>query len=241
MVLQYKSLNQLVYERLHDEILSGKLGPGTRLKQEELTSRLNVSRTPVREALRRLESEGLIQFVRRNLAIVSAIPRKQIEEIFELRTLLEGYAAVKASERLDEKTRQKLHHLIAEMDACHSKRQTERLLRNNDEFHRTICAQSGNEKLLQVLEQIWRDIRRLRFNYLITTEGHERSTREHQQLVSALEGGDQELIRKIVHQHAEGTMRGILETMNSTSPEEEFDQNGTRFEMNETESPSPQS
>ena len=213
MALQFRSLNQLVYERLHDEILAGKLTPGTRLKQEELTERLGVSRTPVREALRRLESEGLIQFVRRNLAIVSSIPRKQIEEIFDLRALVESYAAEKASERLDEKTSKRLHQLIAEMDTCHSKRQTEKLLRNNDEFHRLICSLSGNETLLHVLEQIWRDIRRLRFNYLVTAEGHEQSTREHKQLVAALESGNKELIRKIVREHAQGTLKGILETL----------------------------
>ncbi len=217
MALQFRSLNQLVYERLHDEILAGKLTPGTRLKQEELTERLGVSRTPVREALRRLESEGLIQFVRRNLAIVSSIPRKEIEEIFDLRALLEGYAAEKASERLDEKTSNRLHQLIAEMDACHSKRQTEKLLRNNDEFHRLICSLSDNGTLLHVLEQIWRDIRRLRFDYLVTSEGHERSTREHRQLVAALESGDKEQIRTIVRQHAQGTLHGILETLNTRS------------------------
>src|SRR4029453_16947309 len=122
MTLQFRSLNQLVYEKLHDEILAGKLAPGSRLKQEELTERLGVSRTPVREALRRLESEGLIQFVRRNLAIVSLIPRKQIEEIFDLRALIDFYPAKKAAERLDEKTSKRLNQLIAEMDACHSKR-----------------------------------------------------------------------------------------------------------------------
>jgi DNA-binding GntR family transcriptional regulator len=216
MALQFRNLNQLVYERIHDEILSGKLTPGTRLKQEELTERLGVSRTPIREALRRLESEGLIQFLRRNVATVSCIRRKQIEEIFDLRALLEGYAAEKASERLDKKTSQRLHQLIAEMDACHSKRQTGKLLRTNDEFHRLICSLADSDTLLQVLEQIWRDIRRLRFTYLVTSDGHEQSTREHKQLVAALESGDKEKIRMIVRQHAQGTLHGILETLKTS-------------------------
>jgi DNA-binding GntR family transcriptional regulator len=161
----------------------------------------------------RLQSEGLIEFARRNLAIVSAIPRKKIEEIFEIRTLLESYAAEKTSERLDDKTLTKLHHLIEEMDTCDSTKQTEKLLRLNDTFHRLICSLSSNDTLLQMLEQIWRDIRRLRFNYLVTAEGHERSTREHKQLVAALETGDKELIREIVREHAQGTLKGILETL----------------------------
>ena len=221
MALPYKSLNQLVYEKLHAEILQGRLRPGVRVKQEELTARLGVSRTPVREALRRLESEGLIQFARRNVAVVSAIPRKQIEEIFELRALLESYAAEKAAERLDPRTSEKLHQLIQDMDTCHSKRQTEKLLQYNDDFHRTICSHCDNQSLLQVLEQIWRDIRRLRFNYLITPEGHEQSTREHKQIVAAIESGDHEVIRKIIRQHTEGTLLGILETMAVPTDEEQ--------------------
>jgi DNA-binding GntR family transcriptional regulator len=213
MALQYRSIHQLVYEKLRDEILGGKLTPGTRLKQEELTDLLGVSRTPIREALVRLQSEGLIEFARRNLAIVSVIPRKKIEEIFEIRTLLEAYAAEKTSEQLDGKTLTKLHQLIEEMDTCHSSRQTEKLLRLNDTFHRLICSLSDNDTLLQMLEQIWRDIRRLRFNYLVTAEGHERSTREHKQLVAALESRDKELIRRIVREHAQGTLKGILETL----------------------------
>ena len=205
-----------MYERLHGDILGGKLAPGTRLKQEELTDWLGVSRTPVREALVRLESEGLIEFVRRNLAIVSAIPRKKIEEIFELRMLLEGYAAEKTSERLDDRTLNKLKQLIEEMDSCHSTKQAEKLLRLNDEFHRLICSLSNNDTLLQVLEQIWRDIRRLRFNYLVTPEGHERSTREHKQLVAAIESGNKELIRRIVREHAQGTLKGILDTLSAS-------------------------
>lgn len=211
--LQYKSLNQLVYERLRNEILDGKLKPGSRIKQEELTQRLGVSRTPVREALQRLETEGLIQFVRRSSAVVSTISRRRIEEIFELRALLEGYAAQKAAQKLEATAVKKLRKLIAEMDTHHSKQETERLLAKNDEFHRSICALGGNEALLEMLEQIWRDIRRLRFNYLITPVGHEASTREHEALVDALESHDKSRIGKIVNQHAERTMIGILETL----------------------------
>lgn len=215
MPIQYKSLNQLAYESIHAEILDGKLSPGTRIKQEELTERLGVSRTPVREALRRLGTEGLIQFVRRNVAIVSAIPRKRIEEIFELRILLEGHAAERASEVVDQKALEKMRRMIQEMDASHSKKQIEKLLSKNAEFHRYISSLSGNETLIQMLEMIWRDIRRLRIEYLYTPEGHQRSVREHKELVNALESKDKKVIRKVVHQHSQHTMEGILDTLES--------------------------
>lgn len=213
MTIAFKSLNQLVYQRLRRDILDGKLRPGARLKQEEVTRELGVSRTPVREALHRLETEGLIQFLRRSTVIVSSIPKARVEEIFELRALLESYAAEKAADRLNEKNLGKLHHLVDEMSNYDTQKDIDKLLQRNDEFHKLICALSGNETLLNMLEQIWRDIRRLRFNYLLTEAGHEQSTREHRKLLEALESGDKRLISAIVHKHARRTMEGILQTL----------------------------
>jgi DNA-binding GntR family transcriptional regulator len=227
MPIRYKNLNQLVYERLRREILDGKLRPGARLKQEELTRLLGVSRTPVREALQRLETEGLIQFLRRSTVLVTSIPKARVEEIFELRSLLEGYAAEKAADHLDEKSLTKLHHLVEEMSSYYSRKQVDKLLQRNDEFHRMICSLSGNETLLGMLEQIWRDIRRLRFDYLLTKAGHEQSTREHRTLLEALESRDKRLISEIVHKHALRTMQGILQTM----PKDSVPEDGTRLKL----------
>ena len=99
------------------------------------------------------------------------------------------------------------------MNQFHSKQQTEKLLQRNDEFHRLICEQAGNGMLIGMLEHIWRDIKRLRLNYLVTPAGHDDSTREHATLVDALESHNKELIRKTVQQHARRTMKGILETL----------------------------
>src|SRR5262249_13653899 len=160
---------------------------------------------------------GLIRPVRRGSATVSAIPRREIEEIFELRALLEGYAAEKAADCIDEKAIAKLRRLIDELDDHQSAKDVQKLLLKNEEFHRTICSLAGNKTLLGMLEQIWRDIRRLRFNYLITPAGHEQSKREHEALVDALERREKNLIRKIVREHASRTMTGILETSTHTS------------------------
>jgi DNA-binding GntR family transcriptional regulator len=213
MPIEYKNLNRLVYERLRNEILEAKLPPGTRIKQEELTKRLGVSRTPIREAIQRLEMEGLVQFVRRSSVIVSPISRAKIEEIFDLRALLESYAAERAADNLTDKDFKKLRKLISEMDEHYGDQEIERLLAKNDEFHRLICQRAGNNTLLEMVEEIWRDIKRLRINYLITEEGHQRSTREHEQLVNALERHDKKVIRDIANKHAMSTKTGILGTL----------------------------
>lgn len=216
MVIHHKNLTLKVHEVLQKEILEGKLRPGERIKQEELTKRLGVSRTPVREAIQHLKAEGLVQYVRNSSAVISSIPRRKIEEIFELRGLLEGYAAEKGAAALDKKTAKKLHELIAEMDNLHSRQDVPKLLLKNEEFHRTVCAMAGNSILVEMLEQIWRDIRRIRFGYLVTRKGHEKSTREHKALVAALERHDLAQIREILQLHVDGTLKGILETLEQT-------------------------
>lgn len=215
MAIQHKTLTYRVYERLRREILEGKLRPGVRVKQDELTKRLGVSRTPVREAFQRLEAEGLVNMKRSSTVTVSVIPRREIEEIFELRTVLEGYAAQKATEVVDEAAIKKLDKLISEMDSLHSAKDVQKLLLKNEEFHRSVCALAGNETLLGMLEQIWRDIRRLRLDYLISPAGHEESTRDHKDLVHALELRDKALVSKIVREHANRTMTGILKMLAS--------------------------
>jgi len=213
MTIEYKNLNQLVYERLRSEIFEGKLPPGSRIKQEEITQKLGVSRTPVREALQRLEAIGLIQSVRRGSAIVSPISRKRIDEIFELRALLESHAAVSAADKLTEKDFKKLHKLISEMDVHYSDRDIDRLLKKNDEFHRLVCTRCENEMLLEILQKIWHDIKRLRTNYLITAQGQRESTLQHKQLVTALERHDKKMIREVAQTHAISTKEGILNTL----------------------------
>lgn len=214
MPIEHKSLSLLVYEQIRGEILNGKLAPGIRVKQEEFTRKLGVSRTPVREAFRRLEAEGLIHSVGRNAPVVASIPPQRIHEIFELRELLESFAAVQASRHLPDDAIAKLRALIAEMGSCHSKQQIKKLLLKNEEFHAFICYLSGNERLLRFLEQIWADMRRLRLEYLITPEGHAASTREHKRLVDAIESHDEALIRKTVSEHTRRTMAGILQVLN---------------------------
>jgi len=105
------------------------------------------------------------------------------------------------------------------MDDYHTNQQVERYLAKNDEFHRFICSWAGNETLLEILEHIWRDIKRLRVNYLITPDGHKKSAHEHERLVDALESRDRKLINQIVQEHSVSTKQGIMETL--TLPAEE--------------------
>src|SRR5437773_9356166 len=92
-VIEYKPLTQTVFEKLRGDILHGKLPPGYVIRQDEITARYGVSRTPVREALQRLQAEGLVTFLPLRKVVVSTIPVKRIRQIYEIRARLEAFAA----------------------------------------------------------------------------------------------------------------------------------------------------
>jgi DNA-binding GntR family transcriptional regulator len=106
-VIKYKPLTQSVFERLLSDILHGKLRPGDPLCQEEITARFGVSRTPVREAIQRLQAEGLVTSVPRRTPAVAAIPVRKVRELYEIRARLEAFATELAVGRLSE------HYLLS--------------------------------------------------------------------------------------------------------------------------------
>jgi DNA-binding GntR family transcriptional regulator len=127
-VIEFKPLNQIVFERLHLEILHNRLKPGDPLRQEEITERLGVSRTRVREAIQRLQSEGLVTFVPRRGAVVSSIPHKRIEEIYDIRGRLEAFAAGLAVHHVTDEQKSQLQKLVDEMESLDAEADLERAL-----------------------------------------------------------------------------------------------------------------
>ena len=184
--IEFKPLNQIVFERLHLDILRNRLKPGDPLRQEEITERLGVSRTPVREAIQRLQAEGLVTFVPRKGAVVSSIPHKRIEEIYEIRARLESFAAGLAVEHITEQQESRLKKLVQEMEKLDPEADLEKVLEKNREFHYIIYSAAGNETLVEMIGQLWKHIQRLRSFYLLTPNGYQESTAEHRLILDAI-------------------------------------------------------
>jgi DNA-binding GntR family transcriptional regulator len=210
-VIEYKPLTQSVFERLRSEILHGKLKPGEVLRQEEITARFGVSRTPVREAIQRLQMEGLITLFPRRKAVVAAFPLRKIREIYDVRARMEAFAAELAVERLTEKQLNKLADLIRQMEALDPETQLEKILTKNRDFHYIIYSAAGNETLVSMIDQLWRDILRLRSQYLLSPHGHIDSTREHRKILEALCAQDSRLVYDLVQRHCEHSKVTLLD------------------------------
>jgi len=205
--------NELAF-RIQEDILRGVLAPGTRLFQEQLSERYGVSRTPLREAIHRLEAQGLVTKLPNRGVVVRQLSERELREIYEVRAELEGFAAALAARQADA-------GLLAQMDAAQERlssaidelRRTgadaapaslnDRITQGNTEFHVTIREAAGNQRLGEVVrsledafpkDYVWRSL---------TSEAEmlALNVAEHTAIRDAIGAGDPELARRLMQDH----------------------------------------
>jgi DNA-binding GntR family transcriptional regulator len=195
---------ELAYATVRDGILHGKYDAGSRLTEEDLARAAGVSRTPIREALRRLHAEGLVQFEPNHGAVVSLYGLEQAEEIFELRALLEPISARRAAERATPATIAALRALAEQQMAESTRRTGEYLLRIgelNDRFHRLIQAAAQSMRLEKMLAGLIEAPLILRTFRQYTPAELLRSADQHLELVQAFEAHDPVWAHSIMAAH----------------------------------------
>jgi DNA-binding GntR family transcriptional regulator len=193
----------IAYRKIRAEILSGGLQAGSQLKEEELAELCGVSRTPVREALRRLESEMLVWRTETQRTHVADWSIGDIEEMFTLRSMLEGYAAARAAEKIDaeelealKRCNERLGKAIAGDDP-----DVGAFLKYNREFHAILTTAAGSERLSQLLGRVVEQpiVHRTALGY--DKEHLVNSYREHSELILAISKGDSDWARAIMVGH----------------------------------------
>jgi DNA-binding GntR family transcriptional regulator len=204
-----KSLRESVYKKIKDEITYGVLFPGQRLIESELTKEFNASRSPIREALRQLEGEGYIIFNRNKGITVSKLSIKEVNELFDLRCLLESYAAGMAAERVTKKQRANLKDLQEKLRTAASKVDLKDWLHNNVLFHTLLYQNSGNNNLIRMIDTLNR--RTYRYKYMIVRiPGHFKSyLKHHDAIIKGCEKKDREMVEKFMKLHLE-TIKDVL-------------------------------
>lgn len=188
-----------VTDVLREAILSGVLTPPTWLREDELASALKVSRTPVREALRRLTDEGLTQRVANRGTVVTSMTLDEVLAVYAVREALEGLAARSAANRVSPKLLEALQMVQSKMiDAVGDTTETAVL---NLEFHRLIREASGNSYLMRFLAQVEHAVRRFgQSTYAIPGRGEDAVT-EHQGIIDAIAVGNADLAEELATQH----------------------------------------
>lgn len=190
-----------VYEYVRSEILDGTLAPGDRLLEEALAERLGVSRTPVREAIARLEAERLVERAPRVGLIVPTISRNEIEDIYAVREVLEGLAARLCARTASTSERRQLEYLEIEMAEAIDAHELEAVYQLNLEFHREIVHASRNDALISYLEQIHTAIRRFGPTTMSDPERAAQAMAEHRRLVEAINDKDEDRAEELARQH----------------------------------------
>jgi len=202
-MLKYKSLKELVYEYLYKKINSGSLQPKDKLNENQICKDLNVSRTPIREALVQLENEGYIKRLQRRGFIVREINQNQIKEIYKILGSLEGLAASDAVDHLMESDLEAMAKLTKRMDAAIKKRNVSQYFELQRSFHNKYIAASGNAELTKLISSLKkRFIKKAYFrheNEEILYETLQRNNNHHKEILKLLKKKD----KKGVEQYLE--------------------------------------
>lgn len=199
----YKPLRDVVFENLRTAILEGNLKAGQRLMEVQLAEQLGVSRTPIREAIRKLELEGLVVMLPRKGAYVANMSFKDLIDVLEIRASLEGLAAFLAAERRRDEDIEELERVAKEFETSVREADIDNVLKKDVEFHEKIFLMANNKKLYQLITSLWEQVHRFRVTYVSNYDASLSLVDEHKRILEAVKSGDSELAKKYATEHIE--------------------------------------
>ena len=198
---EYLPLRDVVFKTLREAILRGDLKPGERLMELQLASKLGVSRTPIREAIRMLEQEGLAVTVPRKGAEVARMTLKDMEDVLEIREALDELAAQIACERISSEQMNRLMDTKKEFERILASGEVKEIADVDVKFHDIIYEATDNAKLVYLLNNLREQLFRYRVEYLKNPENYPALIQEHEAIVSALEARDKAKVTEAMHEH----------------------------------------
>ena len=197
----HKPLREIVYEELKRQIMVGEIAPGTRMMEVELAEEMGVSRTPVREAIRKLEKEGLVTIEPRRGADASDISAKDMVDILEVRQDLEGMAAGIAAQKITDDSRIELENIARKYKESGDREDIEQIIRNDEAFHKYIVGLSEIKTLIKMVSQVQELALRFRYIYYEDFSRFKNQPSEHQAIVDAIVSGDTAGARRNAEEH----------------------------------------
>ena len=197
----HRPLREIVYEELKRQILIGEIAPGTRMMEVELADEMGVSRTPVREAIRKLEKECLVSIEPRRGAYASDISIKDIVDVMEVRQDLEGMAAGLAAIKATKEEKEALKKATEEYRRAVETGSIDEIIKWDEAFHKRVVSCSGNKTLIQLVSQVQELALRFRYIYYDDFSRFEGQPMEHKDIVDAIISGDAEKARRSADEH----------------------------------------
>ena len=204
-------LREAVYLTLRKQILSGGFKPGEHLTEIRLGKLLGTSRTPIREAIRKLEKEGLVTIHRGSGATVAPISEKDMKDVLELRRDLDILSARLAAQRIGEEDKKLLRVACDSFEESIRSGDKIRIASADVEIHDIIAKASGNRKLVEILRTLADQVYRYRFEYIKDDFAYDRLVAEHKAITEAIIEGDEERAAKASSVHIDNQETTILE------------------------------
>lgn len=204
------SLRGRVFNKLRDDILSGKLKENDELREAAVGEELGVSRTPVREAFRQLELEGLIRIIPNKGAYVTGISASDVADIYEIRSLLEGLCAKWATKRMPKDKVEELEETILLSEFHLSKGHYEQLTELDNRFHMLLYEACGSKILTHQLKDFHQYVQKQRQQTLSNVERSKEAVIEHKAIMEAVRDGNAELAEKLADQHINNAYRNMV-------------------------------
>ena len=198
---EYLPLRDVVFNTLREEILTGKLKPGERLREIHLANKMGVSRTPVREAIRMLELEGLVKMPPRKGAEVADITEKDLNDVLEVRTALEELAIELACKNITPEDIDRLNANMEEFIEATKKGDLTEIAKADVSFHDIIFEATNNRRLIQLLNNLREQMYRYRIEYLKDKSVYESLIKEHQEIIKNVCDNDVESAKNNISAH----------------------------------------
>ena len=211
----YKPLREVIFNTLREAIIVGELKPGERLMEVQLAEKMGVSRTPVREAIRKLELEGLVNMIPRKGAHVADLSVKDIMDALEVRACLDVLATALSAERITDEELKELKRVQLQFVQYVEKGNLQGLVKKDVEFHDIIYNSSRNEKLIQITNNLREQVQRFRVIYLKDYDSTKEIIKEHTEIFEALEKRDRELAQKVAQKHIKNQEIAIIRSIKS--------------------------
>jgi DNA-binding GntR family transcriptional regulator len=212
------NLHEQVAQRLRQMLVEGRIAPGAKLNERELCEVLEVSRTPLREAIKMLAAEGLVELVPNRGAIAVSLGEEDIRHTFEVMAGLEALSGELAAQRITDKELAEIRALHFEMLAAWTRRDLSAYYRLNAQIHRAINAAAKNPVLSATYDRVNARLHALRFRSNQDEEKWKTAVKEHEQMVEALAARDTKAMRAVLSKHLQNKLSVVIEQMREAKP-----------------------
>lgn len=214
---KHLTLREKILENIREAIITGSLKAGSRVSEPELAERFGISRTPIREAFRQLESEGYLTVIPRRGAIVSEFSRKDVEDFYAIKSILEGYAARCACPKLTERELNRLQSINDRLNELAEAGDIKNFFKIHSDFHELFIKAADNEKLREMIMSLVNRFQRLRLMSLSLPGRMQISVQEHEKIIEAFRNKDADAAEALVCKNAEYGGSVLVNQANSYS------------------------